>query len=91
MRRTGLRHGVGAMMLVLILSGCSTSKPVSVSGLERVFGTALPGAQGKTLEDQRKIDLTVAGGCSARLYSKEQCNKHTERSVERRKELINGG
>jgi hypothetical protein len=60
---------------------------VNVAGLNRAIGDDLPGAQGKTLADQTKIDLTVARGCAAGIFEKDKCEAHTPASVARRQEL----
>jgi len=61
----------------LTVAGCSTLQPASVEGVDRVIGDALPGAQGETIEDQDRIDETVARACAAGLYSTELCDLHT--------------
>jgi hypothetical protein len=71
----------------LAMAGCSTSQPVSVGGVDRVIGNALPGAQGQTINDQDRIDDTVARACAAGLYSTDLCDRHTVASAERRAEL----
>ena len=71
----------------LTVAGCSTLRPASVAGVDRVIGDALPGAQGETIGDQDRIDDTVARACSAGLYSTELCDRHTIASAERRAEL----
>lgn len=77
-----------ALTSVFLSAGCvGTSEPASVSGLSDVTGPSLPGAQGKTVEDQNRIDRTVARGCPGGLYSRPACDRHTESSAERRDEL----
>lgn len=56
-------------------------------GLKLAIGDSLPGAQGKTVADQDKIDDTVAGGCATGVYSTVACRRHTTASAERRREL----
>lgn len=51
------------------------------------MGSALPGAQGKTLADQDKIDETVARGCGGGAYRKAACKNHSQASEQRRAEL----
>ncbi|WP_292243136.1 hypothetical protein [Mesorhizobium sp.] len=53
------------------------------------LGSALPGAKGKTVEDQNRIDRTVAPGCAIGLYNAGECDRHTKASAERRAELRN--
>jgi hypothetical protein len=74
---------IGVLVLVIVM-GCSTSGPADVKGLREVIGISLPGAKGLTLDDQRKIDLTVAGGCGGRIFTKEECRRHGASSWERK-------
>lgn len=74
-----------------MLGACSTLQPASVGGIDRVIGEALPGAQGETVEDQDRIDDTIARACAAGLYSSDLCDLHTVASAERRAELGGGG
>ncbi|MER9901587.1 hypothetical protein [Mesorhizobium sp. M0130] len=53
------------------------------------LGSSLPGAQGKTVEDQNRIDHTVAPGCAIALYRPAECDRHTKASAARRAELKN--
>jgi hypothetical protein len=55
--------------------------------LRQAIGNALPGAVGKTLRDQDRIDDTVAGGCATKVYTTAECRRHTEASARRRAEL----
>ena len=73
--------------VALTLAACGTSPPVDASKLDRVVGTDLPGAQGKTLKDQDRIDSAVAGLCGAGIYGKDLCDVHTTASAERITEL----
>ena len=75
------------LLSATVLTGCSTSGPASVGGLERVIGTSLPGAQGKTRADQVKIDRTVARGCAGGVYKQGLCETHTKASAARYEEL----
>lgn len=59
----------------------------SVPGLSATLGDALPGAQGLTIEDQERIDETVARGCAAGVWSRAHCTDHTPASAERRAKL----
>lgn len=70
--------------LVLMLGACGTSRPQDVPGLRQAVGNSLPGAQGLTLEDQEKIDDTVARGCKTGVYTGPECDLHTEASAGRR-------
>jgi len=47
----------------------------------------LAGAKGKTVEDQNKIDRTMAPGCAIKLYTRAECDLHTKASAARRAEL----
>lgn len=69
------------------LAACSTLQPASVAGVDRAIGDALPGAQGETIEDQDRIDETVARACAAGLYRVDLCDLHTVASAQRRAEL----
>jgi len=55
--------------------------------LRQAIGNGLPGAEGKTLRDQDRIDDTVAGGCAAKVYTRTECARHTRASADRRAEL----
>ncbi len=72
-----------AISNVLMAGSCMTSGPVNVDGLHRVVGDSLPGAQGKTRDDQVKIDRTVARLCSAQIYTRAKCGAHTVASAAR--------
>lgn len=80
-----LKRGMAAIAISLASMGaaCTTSTPGNVSGLSGVMGDYLPGTKGLTKEDQRNIDLTVAGGCSGGVYKKDACQRHTKASKER--------
>lgn len=78
-----MRH-LWIVALVLPLAACGISQPQDVPGLRQVVGNSLPGAQGLTLEDQEKIDDTVARGCAAGVYTGPECDLHTKASAERR-------
>lgn len=69
---------VAALIALVILSGCSTSKPVPVTsdGLRNVVGTSLIGARGATAGDQGKIDETVAGLCGGGVWTRSECARH---------------
>ncbi|MER9665571.1 hypothetical protein [Mesorhizobium sp. M0203] len=51
------------------------------------LGNSLAGAQGKTVEDQNRIDRTMAPGCAIALYKPAECDRHTTASAARRAEL----
>lgn len=59
-------------------------------GVSNVIGQALPGAQGKTAEDQRRIDQTMARGCGGGVFVAEACDRHTAASAARKRELRDG-
>lgn len=84
-----LKRGIAAISISLASMGaaCTTSTPGSVPGLSGVMGDYLPGTRGLTKEDQRNIDLTVAGGCSGGVYTKGACARHTKASQERHADL----
>lgn len=71
----------------MLLVGCGTSGTTSASSFRDAIGAGLPGAQGKTLADQERIDDTVAGGCAIEFYRPSECDLHTTASAERRREL----
>lgn len=86
--RYGRRIGPSwACAIAMMLAGCGISQPQSVEGLRHVIGDSLPGAQGVTLEDQDKIDFTVARACASRLYDRAACTAHTTASAARRADL----
>ncbi|MBB4342160.1 hypothetical protein [Rhizobium leguminosarum] len=51
----------------------------------------LPGTQGKTANDQRAIDRTIAKSCSAGILGAKQCDLQTKASAARKAELKNDG
>ena len=77
------------LLIVLLLSGCGTVP----ADIDTITGTIydrefpLTGAQGKTEEDQLRIDSAVVRGCSAGIFFWEDCQLHSERSRERYQEL----
>lgn len=73
---------------VSALAACGASNPASVRGLDRAVGQELPGAQGRTLEDQDRIDDTVARGCASGVFRQADCARHSGASAERRRELV---
>ncbi len=77
--------------LAIGLAGCTTSgrAPVNSSNLAGLVDP-LPGTKGKTLEDQRNIDRSVAVGCSTKVLKPAQCDLQTRASAERKVELRNG-
>lgn len=87
MRLTRLALCFGA---ALMAAACSTLQPANVDGVRRAIGQELPGAQGRTLEDQDRIDDTVARGCAAGIFPVELCNLHTKASADRRANQTKG-
>ena len=79
-------------ILATVLAGCSASgrAPVNVLELTAVVND-LPGAKGKTMEDQRSIDRTIAKSCSAGILGAKQCDLQTKASAERKAELKHDG
>ncbi|RWQ56581.1 MAG: hypothetical protein EOS82_03560 [Mesorhizobium sp.] len=73
----------------LLLVGCGTSGVSGVPALRLALGSSLAGAQGKTAEDQNRIDRTMAPGCAIGLYRPAECDRHTKASADRRGELKN--
>lgn len=73
-----------AAATVLLLGACGISQPENVPGLTAALGDALPGAQGLTIEDQERIDETVARGCAAGVWTRARCADHTPASAARR-------
>jgi len=63
MRLKHLRNGALAIVSALLAAACTTSKPapVTADGLRQVVGTSFIGAQGRTPEDQERIDETSGG------------------------------
>jgi hypothetical protein len=51
------------------------------------LGNGLAGAEGKTVEDQNRIDRTMAPGCALKLYTAAECDRHSKASAQRRAEL----
>ncbi|RWL21992.1 MAG: hypothetical protein EOR57_06050 [Mesorhizobium sp.] len=75
------------LITALLLAGCGTSGVSGVPALRSALGSSLAGAQGKTAEDQNRIDRTMAPGCAIGLYKPGECDRHTKASAERRAEL----
>lgn len=73
-----LKIGALSTVAVLMLAGCSTSKPapVTTEGLRAVIGTSLIGARGATPVDQGKINETVAGLCGGGVWTRSECARH---------------
>ncbi|RWC29858.1 MAG: hypothetical protein EOS70_23510 [Mesorhizobium sp.] len=82
----GLRPAV-LLTTALTLAGCGTSGVSGVPALRSALGSSLAGAQGKTAEDQNRIDRTMAPGCAIGLYVRDECDRHTKASAARRAEL----
>lgn len=69
----------------LTMAGCTTTAPVGAKAEIRetirvVVGTDLIGARGASERDQRKIDITVAGLCSAQVWTGPECRRHGEQA-----------
>lgn len=68
--------------LVALLAGCGTTQSINagqsdvVRGARGIVGTALIGAEGKTAQDQDKINETVARLCGTGVYTKSECARH---------------
>ena len=86
--KSKLARALLIMTPVTVLAGCGTSgkAPVNFLQLSTVV-EPLTAAQGKTLEDQRKIDRTMAGACSSGVLGANQCDEHTKASAMRKQEL----
>lgn len=76
-----------AVSLVSTLAACGTSLKPDVATLSDIVGPDLPGAQGKTLDDQERIDSAMSGLCSTGVIPREACGVHGQRSQARRDEL----
>lgn len=75
-------------LVAVLLAGCGTSvPPAATKSLKSIVGTDLPGAQGKTAQDQDRIDSAVAGLCATTIYQRDLCDIHTKRSAARFEEL----
>ena len=77
------RLAMAAMLsgAVFVTAGCSTTGTVGAKAEIRdtirvVVGTDLIGARGASERDQRKIDVTAAGLCSARVWTGPECRRH---------------
>jgi hypothetical protein len=75
------------LTIALLAAGCGTSNVSGVPSLRSALGNSLAGAQGKTVEDQNKIDRTMAPGCAIKFYTAAECDRHTKASTGRRAEL----
>ena len=66
----------------LMVAGCGPSQTTSAQkdklnlSTRQIVGTSLIGAQGKTPEDQEKIDDTAAGLCATGVWTKSECARH---------------
>lgn len=71
-----------ASALAVSLAGCGTTHTISagqndiVRGTRGIVGTALINAEGKTAQDQDRIDETVARLCVTGVYTKSECARH---------------
>lgn len=80
-----LRKALLSMTCAIALAGCTTSGGAPVNSLELSAVVAdLPGTQGRTLEDQRRIDRTVARSCAAGILGTKQCDLQTVASAARK-------
>ncbi len=52
-----------------------------------VVGPYLPTALGATIEDQNRIDLTMAGLCATSTYNRATCEAHDKASAENRRAI----
>lgn len=63
--------------LTIALVSCGTAQTYDAgASLKRIAGTDLIATKGATAEDQRKIDRTIVGLCSAKVYNSAECNRH---------------
>lgn len=82
-----VKRGALLVMSCVLLAACqsSTSSGQGNATIARnLIGTSLPGAQGATLQDQDKIDSTVARACGVGIYSEQACDLHSAASAARR-------
>ncbi|RVD13389.1 MAG: hypothetical protein EOS73_26245 [Mesorhizobium sp.] len=87
MRYARALRPAGLLTTALLLAACGTSGVNGVPALRLALGNGLAGAQGKTIEDQARIDHTVAPGCAIGLYTPAECDRQTKASAKRRAEL----
>ena len=79
-----LKKSLMVFALVALLAGCGTTQNISagqsdiVRGARGIVGTALIGADGKTAQDQDKINETVARLCGTGVYTKSECARHVK-------------
>lgn len=81
--------------VVVLMTGCDGTLPqLNASSatkapptVKRIVGSDLPGAMGKTIADQDKIDSAMTGLCSVQVYDKKTCAEHGQASEARRDEL----
>lgn len=76
--RTGLLMTALTVALILtpVLTGCGTTAPIDAKAARALIGDDLPGVKGKTTEDQRRINRTMAGLCGAKVYDRATCAFH---------------
>ncbi|WP_246810866.1 hypothetical protein [Ensifer sp. ENS09] len=77
-RRAALIQSALITIPALMLAGCGTSAPASVTALRSIVGADLVGTRGATPADQRKIDRTVVGLCAGGVWTKAECKRHGE-------------
>lgn len=62
--------------------GCSPTTNATKNDLNltarQIVGTSLIGAKGATVQDQDKIDDTVAGLCGSGAWKKSECKAHQD-------------
>ncbi|RWC47946.1 MAG: hypothetical protein EOS55_13855 [Mesorhizobium sp.] len=87
MRYAKVLKPAALLTTALLLAGCGTSGVSGAQPLRLALGSSLAGAKGKSIEDQNKIDRTMAPGCAIKLYTTAECDRHTKASAARRAEL----
>lgn len=51
---------------------------MTADAARQALGTSLPGTRGATPADQEAIDDTVAGGCGAGIWNRNECRRHNK-------------
>lgn len=63
--------------LTTVLVSCGTGQTYDAgASTKRIVGTDLIATKGATADDQRKIDRTIVGLCSTKVYTSAECNRH---------------
>ncbi|MCO5059656.1 MAG: hypothetical protein M9905_17600 [Rhizobiaceae bacterium] len=83
-------RSVLALCAATVLAGasCTSSKPIAAgsdhmaAGARAIVGTSLIGARGASPRDQDGIDDAVAGLCGAGSYTRAECARHGEETVQ---------